>query len=908
MGAPLGVCVNCASPVAVGLYAGGMRVETALAAMIASPTFNVIVLSMVLALLPFYLAAIKIALSLLIILIAIPLICKVLPAEQLQLEQSSITSCLLNPLSSETQQRENFSRSVAGFSQDFLRDLWFIVKMTVPLMFVAGFLGSVFATLVPFDLVEDVPVNLFTLSIAAIVGVIAPVPMAFDVIFAAVLLAGGMPVGFVMVMLFTLGIFSIYSFFIVSRSISVKAASLLTAVIVITSVASGYVADAWHNRQVRQALEILGDVPGFSLISKAHAKAPAIVAGQSPSAYPIVVTSTRFGPPSPAGKKLFTRMEAWHLGIDRPNTFSMTNMFTPHNFTAGSISAADIDNDGDQDVVLALVNGGIRIFLNDGTGHFAPAREKLGMFNKMYVFNAIPVDLNNDGWPDLFITTYLEGNYVVWNQNGHFNADNMSVVKNRKDALLVLTAAFAHIDRDGFLDVVIGNHEGSRMNTLPNERDRNRIIFNDNGKLSGDRFVETDGPPGDTLSILLSDFNQDGKLDLIEANDFNQPDLFYLGEAPGKFRLIRRKDAIIPVSTHTTMSVKMADLDNDGNFEIYLTQIAGMADDLSNRVSFRSWDKSCIDIERANDKKACQHNVDIRTWYRAGGFTLDLSAVYHCRELTGQAEQECREMILRDIAIQTNNQSLCKRIDDDQVRIRTHCFMMFELRKQPRGLSYPDDIPQQKGPNVLLVRQGDGSFLDIAESAGLTISGWSWDVKIFAFDNSELQDIFILNGMWNVQKIMPSKVYMKNQGSLRFKEATAAAGLIDYSIIPSVVAADFDNDGDIDMIGAAINGPMIAFWNNAQNNNAIQIELRDTVGNRFGIGSQIKIFYGAQKERSQIRELQLSGGYTAFDAPIVHFGLGKETSVNRIEVQWSTGEKTITRGPFAAGARYRLER
>ena len=526
MGAPLGVCVNCASPVAAGLYAGGMRVETTLAAMIASPTFNVIVLSILFSLMPFYLAAIKIALTLMIILIAIPLLCRFLPAEELQLAQSSVSSCIINPLASETHHREPFIHSVPGFILDFLRDLWFIVKMTVPLMFVAGFLGSVFATVVPFDLVADLPVNLFTLTIAAIVGVIAPVPMAFDVIFAAVLLAGGLPVGFVMVMLFTLGIFSIYSFFIVSQSISVRAASLVTAVIVVIGIASGYVADAYHNRQAMRALEILGGGHGFSLISSVHAEELSTTARRSSVEQHIAVTNTKFGPRSPAGEKPFTRMEAWHIGIDRPNTFSMTNMFTPHNFTAGSTSAADIDNDGDQDVVLALVNGGIRIFLNDGSGHFAPAREKLDMFENIYVFNAIPADVNNDGLPDLFVTTFLKGNHVVWNRNGRFSEDNMTEVKNREDAFLVLTAAFADIDQDGFLDVVIGNHQGSRMNKVPNERDRNRIIFNDNGKLTGDKFVETDGPPGDTLSILLSDFNQDGRLDLIEANDFNQPDLF----------------------------------------------------------------------------------------------------------------------------------------------------------------------------------------------------------------------------------------------------------------------------------------------------------------------------------------------------------------------------------------------
>ena len=90
MGAPLGVCVNCAAPIARGLYAGGLRAETTLSAMIASPTLNVIVLTMTFSLLPFYMAAAKIGLSLLVILVAVPLIVRLLPIEQAQLAPEQI--------------------------------------------------------------------------------------------------------------------------------------------------------------------------------------------------------------------------------------------------------------------------------------------------------------------------------------------------------------------------------------------------------------------------------------------------------------------------------------------------------------------------------------------------------------------------------------------------------------------------------------------------------------------------------------------------------------------------------------------------------------------------------------------------------------------------------------------------
>ena len=83
IGTPLGVCVNCAAPIARGMYTGGLRAETTLSAMIASPTLNVVVLTMLFSLLPFYMALTKIALSLLVILVIVPLICRHLPQKEI---------------------------------------------------------------------------------------------------------------------------------------------------------------------------------------------------------------------------------------------------------------------------------------------------------------------------------------------------------------------------------------------------------------------------------------------------------------------------------------------------------------------------------------------------------------------------------------------------------------------------------------------------------------------------------------------------------------------------------------------------------------------------------------------------------------------------------------------------------
>ena len=93
VGAPLGVCVNCAAPIAKGLYSGGARAETTLSAMIASPTLNIVVLTMLLSILPLYLVVAKIGLSIAVILVAVPLICRLLPTRELQLAPDQLVAC-----------------------------------------------------------------------------------------------------------------------------------------------------------------------------------------------------------------------------------------------------------------------------------------------------------------------------------------------------------------------------------------------------------------------------------------------------------------------------------------------------------------------------------------------------------------------------------------------------------------------------------------------------------------------------------------------------------------------------------------------------------------------------------------------------------------------------------------------
>ena len=900
MGAPLGVCVNCAAPIAKGMYSGGARAESTLSAMVASPTLNVVVLTMLFSMLPFYMAVAKIALSLFVILLAVPILCRFLPAKELQLAAADRIQCSL-PDPAAPPASEGPVQAVFRFIIDFAKSLWFIVWTTVPLMLLAGFLGTVVATLLPNDLLRNVPLGFTALFMTALVGTFLPVPIGFDVAVAGALLNGGLAPGYVMALVFTLGIFSIYSFFIVAGAISLRAALLMGAMIVALGMAAGFGADAYHKWQSKRAIEIL---TSFNLtgISSAHAAGAEAFRVQREKDHVVSVQRQPFAPRSPAGAKPFTRVEAWRVGIDRPLEFSFADMWPPF-WDGRSIAAADFNRDGNIDIVYASTEKGLYFFAGDGKGKFTPVEMPIGRVKDMPVFNAALVDIDNDGWPDLFIATFRQGNYLIKNVGGVFDVANMTPVKNRDDAVLSSALSFGDVNGDGYLDAAIGNWAAGWYRRIPGEEARSRVIFNEGGKLTGEKFTELPGMPGETLSILFSDFNRDGKLDLIVGNDFEIPDIFYIGDGAGGFREIKRKDGIIPMTTTTTMAIKVEDLHNTGKPEIYVAQIAGRSSGVSKKLRLRPFEQYCSGIEREAERALCQKNIDIKAWYKSG-HSFDPGYARRCAAMDGRYQTECKAMLVKDLAIQNRDPAICKLIPVDQLRAQQLCEIHFRPVREPTEQQMADTIPQIMRRNVLLVPKDNGTYDEKAVEQGLEVGGWSWDVKIIDVDNDGFQDMLIVNGTWVPNEVTPSKIFYHNTGKGKFDEKTVPFGFEDYLITPAAVAVDIDNDGDIDFITAPVNGPAIVFINNSQSGNAITFEFTDHIGNRFGIGNKVEVVTG---ERKQTRELQLGGGYMSFDAPIVHFGLGNAEKVDSVTVTWTDGVKTVLKD-LPAGARYRIER
>ena len=228
------------------------------------------------------------------------------------------------------------------------------------------------------------------------------------------------------------------------------------------------------------------------------------------------------------------------------------------------------------------------------------------------------------------------------------------------------------------------------------------------------------------------------------------------------------------------------------------------------------------------------------------------------------------------------------------------------LREVGAGDSEGADLAGQLAL-LLLVRRPDGTFKDRAKAFGIEVGGWTWNAKFADFDNDEWQDLYIANGFFG-SKRRESNLYYRNLAGERFEDATDEVGLESHFVSLGWVAIDMEHDGDLDLVTTHAEAPVWLHRNRGTDGHAIGFLLRDERGNRFGIGSRVTIHYGEDGARHQMRELKLGGGYTSFDAPRLHFGLGAHDRVSRVEVAWSTGGTTTVDTELAAGHRYRIRR
>jgi uncharacterized membrane protein YraQ (UPF0718 family) len=222
-GVPLGVCANCVAPIGRGLFVAGASSNTVLATMISSPMLNVVVLAMAFTLFPLKIALVRLMVPLVLLALVPVVVRHTIPSSERDAPVPNAGRWL---------------QPVGSTLKNYFAHLARLAAATIPLMILAAILGAVVAELVP---AHDIPLKVSILGIilVALVGTFLPVPMAFDVAAAFILMARGVPMPYVVILLCTLGAFSIYPMLILGRTISWRTAVTLFGTVVLLGICAG---------------------------------------------------------------------------------------------------------------------------------------------------------------------------------------------------------------------------------------------------------------------------------------------------------------------------------------------------------------------------------------------------------------------------------------------------------------------------------------------------------------------------------------------------------------------------------------------------------------------------------------------------------------------------------------------
>ena len=939
IGAPLGLCVNCAAPVAFGLHKGGSKPETALGAMLSSPSMNVVVIGMMFSLLPWHIAVMKLFMSFFLIFAFVPLLVRLAPSGWITPKQDAAESCPIDPvtqINDETGAPENWHSSALWTAKMFFRNLWRVGKQTVPLMLLAGLLGSLMITALPFDVTRSIAEAgskfpfIPMLIVVATVGVFLPVPMAFDVVVVVILMGIGVPSSITTVLLLTLGSYSIYSYIIVAKSFSQAAALTITAAVVLAGVTGGIAAPHLKRMDVEIHKMMLAHYFKTSEpLERNHPEAPPArpwseIKPQLEESVIMLEPFTSFTNTTPGGGHieiagydfvkrtngsgpLFKRFPGEDWGFDIPTHFSIRKLVLyPQVFVRG-MAAGDIHGDNYPDLLVCGDPnlGGLYLFANVGGERFIRQELDIGDMADKCIFSAALVDLNNDHWLDIVFTTLDDGNYVILNNRGEFPPGTMRKLSHRPGASCA-TMGFADFDGNGTLDMFLGNytigHVG-RLHPISHESSRNEILFNLDPRTGHFETTEMPDLPGETLGVLVTDFNRDRLPDFICYNDWSVPDMYYLGLTNGSFRRLGPEDKLVPESGYETMSARAADVDNDLDPEIYLTQISGYENVNGKhniRIPLNKLEQhASTDKERELVRKFEQHlkvfdnqNDMLMLHFIPEELRQDWMAYKVVRRSAEEMDTSYRAMVpdhREDVHMFLNRiESPHKLISDDD---------------------RPDEIPQNRNHvNLLLQRDEEGILRDQGEAFGLDHAGWTWNAAFADLDHDEFQDVYIATSFFQFHN-RDDNTFFHNLGGKKFELKTKEFGLSDYAATSAFNYLDLERDGDVDVVTLPVTiATARVFENQGPKGNSITVELRDRIGNSFGVGAEIVIHYGEDGQKHQLRGITASGGFVSFDPLEAHFGIGDHKSVKSIEVRWRDGKDSILAGPFPANRCYRIHR
>ena len=228
---------------------------------------------------------------------------------------------------------------------------------------------------------------------------------------------------------------------------------------------------------------------------------------------------------------------------------------------------------------------------------------------------------------------------------------------------------------------------------------------------------------------------------------------------------------------------------------------------------------------------------------------------------------------------------------------------------------------RQAGRNVLQLNNGNQTFSEIGQYAGVATTDWSWGVLMADYDNDGWKDIFVSNGyrkdvtqfdylnyfrdsikrtgeltqerfpdINQFVKFLPetkiASYLFVNDKNLQFYDATHQAGMDQVKYSNGCAYADLDADGDLDLIVNNIDSPAFIYRNDSEKKHWLQIDLKGPKGNPDAIGAYADLYTGINR---QYQMMITNKGFFSNSEPILHFGIGNTTTIDSIILHWPDG-------------------